>query len=233
MIFKQHASSSKGNLYEVQEGDARILIEAGISIRGIHKASGFNLHNFSGCLVSHRHADHAKSVKPLVDFGVPMYCSKDTAEHCSLGDGDYIPLEPFDIKKVAPFAVMPFDVTHYDPDGQECPTLGFSIRSESGDLLTFITDAVYSQYTFPRTTIMAIEANHSREMIDDSSSVDRRAAASHMSIETLMEALSKNDLSECREIHLLHVSETRGDAEEFRARVEDATGIPTYICATK
>jgi len=40
--------------------------------------------------------------------------------------------------------------------------------------------------------------------------------------------LKANDLSKCREIHLLHLSDGNSDEQLMRQKVEAATGIPTY-----
>jgi len=43
--------------------------------------------------------------------------------------------------------------------------------------------------------------------------------------------LKANDLSQCREIWLLHLSDGNSDENEMRRRVQEATGIATYIAA--
>lgn len=50
-----------------------------------------------------------------------------------------------------------------------------------------------------------------------------------MSLETCIELLKANDLSKVKEIHLIHLSDSNSDAEEFRRTIEDMTKIPVYI----
>ena len=58
-------------------------------------------------------------------------------------------------------------------------------------------------------------------------SLNDRLFASHMSIAQCIDTLAAWDLSQTREIHLLHLSDDRSDERRFVAEVESATGIPT------
>lgn len=54
--FKSHFSSSKGNLYTINDGNTKLLIECGVPLKDIKKAEGFNIaHGIRACLVSHEH----------------------------------------------------------------------------------------------------------------------------------------------------------------------------------
>ena len=76
-----------------------------------------------------------------------------------------------------------------------------------------------------------IEANYSADTLADADNDPRRARLrrSHMSIENCIKTLKANDLSHCAEIWLIHLSSSNGDAENFKKRVQEETGIPTYI----
>ena len=47
------ASSSAGNAYLVDDGEARLLVECGVSYRKLRRLTGFDMANLSGCLVCH------------------------------------------------------------------------------------------------------------------------------------------------------------------------------------
>jgi phosphoribosyl 1,2-cyclic phosphodiesterase len=51
-----------------------------------------------------------------------------------------------------------------------------------------------------------------------------------MAVETFLQFCKANDMSRVRNIHLLHMSNDRGNAEIFRRMVQEATGIPTEVC---
>ena len=80
MIFTALASSSAGNAYIVDDSETRILLECGISPRKLKQLSGFSLSQFSACLVSHEHKDHAKAVQELIKDGMQIYMSEGTAD---------------------------------------------------------------------------------------------------------------------------------------------------------
>jgi metal-dependent hydrolase (beta-lactamase superfamily II) len=56
VVFKQHYSGSRGNLYEVVlENGRRIMIEAGVQWTKIQKTLDYDLLNIEAWLISHEH----------------------------------------------------------------------------------------------------------------------------------------------------------------------------------
>jgi len=55
ITFKSYASSSKGNLYTVDNGKTKIMLECGLPIKKIKEKLGFRVHEISACLISHEH----------------------------------------------------------------------------------------------------------------------------------------------------------------------------------
>lgn len=55
MKIKAIASSSKGNSYIVELFGEILLLEAGVSLSKLRKASGFIVSSAVGCLISHGH----------------------------------------------------------------------------------------------------------------------------------------------------------------------------------
>ena len=53
--IKSIASSSKGNLYYITDGETPLLLEAGIPIKKIKEGINFRLSGVRGCLISHAH----------------------------------------------------------------------------------------------------------------------------------------------------------------------------------
>jgi ribonuclease BN (tRNA processing enzyme) len=52
-----------------------------------------------------------------------------------------------------------------------------------------------------------------------------------MSLETCKEFLQANDLSQVKDIALIHLSDSNSDAERFKREDEGLTGKPTYIAS--
>ena len=230
MRFEALASSSSGNAYVVGDQDTRILLECGVSHSKLQKLSGFSLSEFQACLVSHEHKDHAKSVRELISRGMDVYMSQGTAEAL---ETDAVKLiESMEQFNVGSLDIVPFTTFH---DARE--PLGFLIKSRvDGDVLAFATDTVNLRYKFPGLNILAIEANYDKNILDRCErmpeKVRYRITNSHMEIETLCDYLRGLDLSQCRQIHLLHLSDATSHEGHFINKVKRAVppGVEVTAC---
>lgn len=231
MKFESLASSSHGNAYIVSDSDTRILIECGVSHKQLQKPAGFSLSDIKACLVSHEHKDHAKCVDELIRRGMAVYMSYGTAQ--ALENESVTLIEHMEQFNVGSLDIVPFTTFH---DAAE--PLGFLIKSRiDGDVLAFATDTVNLRYKFPGLNILAIEANYDREILDRCDKlpekVRHRITNSHMEIDTLCDYLRSLDLSECREIYLLHLSDAMSREEKFLQKVKYTVpkGIDVRSCA--
>jgi phosphoribosyl 1,2-cyclic phosphodiesterase len=230
MKFEALASSSAGNAYIVSDNDTRILLECGVSHKQLQKLSGFSLSEFQACLVSHEHKDHAKAVADLISRGMAVYMSPGTAEVLETEGAELI--EHMEQFHVGSLDIVPFTTFH---DARE--PLGFLIKSRiDGDVLAFATDTVNLRYKFPGLNILAIEANYDKNILERCErmpeKVRYRITNSHMEIDTLCDYLRSLDLSECRQIHLLHLSDATSHEGHFINKVARAVppGIEITAC---
>lgn len=230
MEFKTFASSSAGNSYAVSDGQTCLLLECGISIPKLQKLSGFSLSEFRACLVSHEHKDHAKSVGELISRGMEVYMSTGTAEALEVNGAELI--ENMEQFNVGSLDIVPFTTFH---DAKE--PLGFLVKSRvDGDVLAFATDTVNLRYRFPGLTILAIEANYDKAILERCEKMPEkvryRITNSHMEIDVLCDYLRGLDLSKCREIHLLHLSDATSHEGHFINKVKRAVppGIDVTAC---
>ena len=230
MKFEALASSSSGNAYIVSDTDTRILLECGVSHNKLQKLSGFKLSEFQACLVSHEHKDHAKAVEELISRGMAVYMSPGTAEALETEGAELI--EDRAQFNVGSLDIVPFTTFH---DAKE--PLGFLIKSRvDGDVLAFATDTVNLRYKFPGLNILAIEANYDKQILDRCEKMPEkvryRITNSHMEIDTLCDYLRSLDLSACREIHLLHLSDATSHEGHFINKVARAVprGIEITAC---
>lgn len=231
MRFESLASSSHGNAYIVSDSETRILLECGVSHKQLQKLLSFSLSDIKACLVSHEHKDHAKCVNELIRRGMAVYMSYGTAK--ALENDSVMLIEHMEQFSVGSLDIVPFATFH---DSAE--PLGFLIKSRiDGDVLAFATDTVNLRYKFPGLNILAIEANYDREILDRCEKlpdkVRHRITNSHMEIDTLCDYLRSLDLSECREIYLLHLSDAMSNEGKFLWKVNDAVpkGIDVKSCA--
>ena len=230
MKFEALASSSSGNAYVVTDRDTRILLECGVSHKKLQKLSGFSLNEFQACLVSHEHKDHAKAVTDLISRGMAVYMSPGTADALETDAVNLI--EHMEQFNVGSLDIVPFTTFH---DAAE--PLGFLIKSRvDGDVLAFATDTVNLRYKFPGLNILAIEANYDKHILERCErmpeKVRYRITNSHMEIDTLCDYLRSLDLSQCREIHLLHLSDATSHEGHFLNKVARAVphGIEITAC---
>ena len=231
MMFQSLASSSHGNAYIVSDRDTRILIECGVTHKKLGKLCGFALSEFKACLVSHEHKDHSGCVRDLIGRGMDVYMSEGTAEALQLtGTQTITSMEQFNVGSLD---VVPFSVFH---DAAE--PLGFLIKSRvDGDVLAFATDTVNLRYRFPDLNILAIEANYDKAILERCErmpeKVRYRITNSHMEIDTLCDYLRSMDLSQCREIYLLHLSDATSNEWKFIQKVSEIVpkSIKIHACS--
>lgn len=237
MIFEAFASSSAGNCYAVSDMETRILLECGVTFKKLQELTGFSISTFQACLVSHEHKDHAKAAAELIKRGVPVYMSRGTAEALFGNDGAEEPyidavtfVEPMEQFNVGSFDIVPFPTFH---DARE--PMGFLIKSRlDRDVLAFATDTVNLRYRFPGLNILAIEANYDKFILERCEKMPEkqkhRITNTHMEIDTLCDYLRTLDLSQCREIHLLHLSSANSHEGHFINKVFRA--VPRGISVT-
>ena len=228
MRFEALASSSAGNAYIVSDKDTRILLECGVSHTKLQKLSGFSLSEFQACLVTHEHKDHAKAVQELISRGMAVYMSQGTAEALETDGVELI--EDRSQFNIGSFDIVPFTTFH---DARE--PLGFLIKSRvDGDVLAFATDTVNLRYKFPGLNILAIEANYDKNILERCErmpeKVRHRITNSHMEIDTLCDYLRSLDLSQCREVHLLHLSDATSHEGHFINKVSRV--VPPSVAVT-
>lgn len=129
--------------------------------------------------------------------------------------------------RVGTFDIVPFAVYH---DAAE--PLGYLIRSrEDGDVLVFATDTVNLRYRFPWLRLLAIEANFQSDILNRATRIPEktkdRIRNTHMEIDTLCEILCNMDLSKCREICLLHLSDAMSHEGQFINKVKRC--VPPWV----
>lgn len=229
MRFTPIASSSAGNAYLVQDGDCALLLECGISMRRLMQGTDVRLSGLSGCLITHEHKDHAGHVARLIRMGVPCWASPGTVR--ALGQEGITPFclpagrnmgPPF---QVGSFTVVPFRTFH---DAAE--PVGYLLRDSRGEVLVFATDTAGLGYRFPGVSVLALEANYQDEIIACSSMPEerrKRVRSSHMEIGVLCEYLAGLELEQCRELWLLHLSDSSSHEARFIAMAEEA--VPAHV----
>ncbi|MFV5697784.1 MBL fold metallo-hydrolase [Flavobacterium sp. ZT3R17] len=221
-------TGSLGNCYILGNKDEQLLIECGVGIDKIKKGLDFDYNNVVGCLVTHEHGDHFKSIQGVLDLGIDVYASAGTFSSplfpsVSHRKNTIAAKQSF---KIGNFKILPFSVVH---DAAE--PLGFIIEHPGCGKVLFLTDTNYCKYTFPGLNNIIIEANFSKKIIEQKFGeklqmefLKNRILKNHFSLEDCKVMLAANDLSKVNNIVLIHLSDSNSHEVDFRREVYELTG---------
>ena len=229
--FTSYASGSGGNLYTIEDGETKLLLEAGLSWKNVRQLLDFRTHELDGCLSSHFHGDHSKGIADVMKAGIPVYANTEVFEHYGLLDHHRAHVikarEQF---KINTFTIMPFDVDH------DVPNLGFLFCNKEGERFAYITDGPYSRYRFNNLVGVAIEVNFDKQTLKENlrqgvvdSYLYQRLLKTHLGLETAVEFFRQNDLSKLREVRVLHISDRNANEERIKKAIQAVTGVPVMI----
>lgn len=212
------ASGSTGNCYLVNPGSGWIMLDAGIPLKQVYKH--INLNDVELAFISHAHKDHSKSLQELLSKGVKVL------EGNLIGNYDKI----FSYGKFrGKFRILGVPVQH----GEE-PNGALIVEDlNSNELLLYATDfnickTNLKEYKFTR---IMVECNYIEEfMCGELAEKENRQINTHMGLNGLIIFLNTLDLSECREIILMHLSQSYGDPIVMGASIYSTYGIKTGVC---
>jgi len=180
-------------------------------------------------LTSISHSDHSKAVKDIMKAGIDCYMSQGTADALGVSGHRVHIIKPKQQFKVGTWTILPFDVQH---DAVE--PLAFLLANQDREKLLYATDTYYIKYRFQGLTHIMIESNYSVDILKtniETGTVDailkKRLLKSHFSLEHVKDFLKANDLSQCRKIVLLHLSDYNSDAARMVKEIQELTGIDT------
>jgi len=215
------ASGSSGNCLYVFGGGAHILIDAGLSGRGIE--AGLKTLNLAGrqlsaILVTHEHTDHIKGVGVLSRrYGLPVYATPKTwryfERHNVLGTVD-----PFLIRKIEPeqpFSIGGLQAVAFDIPHDASQPVGYSLFAEHKKI-TVATDIGEPTDTIRRyitgSDIVLLESNHDTDMLMNGKYppiLKKRIAGpyGHLSNDAAGKLLTETMTEHLRYVYLGHLSE--------------------------
>ncbi len=229
--FKVYASGSKANVYTVDDGKTKILIEMGLPIKELKRVLGFGLSDISFALLTHCHKDHSRCVQDILKYGVDVYTSQGTIDALRLSGHRVHTVQAKKQFTIGSWLVMPLETQHDAPD-----PLCFLMANSNGEKLLFATDTFYLKYSFIGLNIIAIECNYSLDILRAnvesgavSAELKNRILRSHFSLENVKGFLRANDLSKVQEIHLIHLSGENSHSERFKQEIQALTGKPVYV----
>lgn len=234
-------TGSSGNCYKVEIGTATLLLECGLPYKVIQRKLKFKVSDIDACLVTHEHMDHAKAVKDLMKAGVDCYMTKGTAEALEVSGHRLKTFRPFEkaryySEELKDLIILPFEAVHDVAEPVSYYIRTFS-KTEKTESLVFVTDSAYLKYKIPDCDCLMIECNYVKSVLDKqvedgklNINLRNRVVKNHLSLETLVEALKVANLSRCKQIYLMHLSDGNSDEELIKRTIQETTGVEVVVC---
>ena len=235
------ASGSSGNCALLATDRARILIDAGLSLRELTRRLaliGEQPDRLNAVLITHEHSDHVSGLATLArKHKVPIYMTKLTAPQIDWGESAPV-LECFQAGaglSIADIEVSSFTIPHDARD-----PVGYSFRAQ-GIKIAIVTDLGYIpesiQFHVRDTHVLVLEANHDLEMLRVGPypwSVKQRVMSrvGHLSNLSMCDFLSDGLDRSTPHLILGHLSEQNNHPEIVRRAATDALerrGLSTCV----
>lgn len=220
-------SGSSGNCYLLIAGNGEtLIIDPGVPIKEIKQALNWNISCVVGAVCTHNHADHAKSVKDLEQMGISVFKPYESPKPMSIGSTDWT-IQGFELTDKAG------KIMHTNADGSECPCYGFLISHQEMGRLLYITDTELVKWRFKNVNQILVEANYSKEIIQQENPNYEHVCRGHMELGTTLEFLKANKGPDLRNVVLLHLSDNNSDAEMFAAKTKEVVGMADVYVADR
>jgi phosphoribosyl 1,2-cyclic phosphodiesterase len=216
-------TGSKGNCYVLENMGKYIVLDAGCKFKSVMAATGYNTLDIDGCIVTHKHTDHAKYCGHFIKHGIPVVSNKETIDF--IGGGKLaIVMSEKKWFKIGAFEVLPFFVPH---DGVE--NYAYIIKS-GGESLFYATDYEYIKYNLSTFKInhFLIECNHSEDVSEESANYGH-VYLGHASLEATERFITASKSESLRNIILCHLSAVNADYERILATVRNAVSDETKV----
>lgn len=224
MEIKPIHTGSSGNLYIIKTlKEDLYLLECGLEKGRITKGlfrNGLLISYFKGAFISHNHEDHIRSAK-WVNSYMPIYSNRQVMSKGFKGEV----LEQNKKKQFNDFFVIPFNVEHGNAENYAY------IFKDEIDTILFATDF----YTFSanisgiKFTKLYIECNWTTNLMNeyleeykDSADYQKyeRQYNTHCGLNVLIDLLTSLDLTQCKQITLIHASKECCDKEEALIKIK-------------
>lgn len=209
MFVRCIGTGSKGNSYALYDNDGKILLlDLGLPRKDIIKAIDYRASDVAGCVVTHSHLDHSKSVKDFEDMGISVF-------------------KPYDETKACPPKIRygNFDIQAFKLPHNGTPNYGYYIKTE-GQKILYLTDFEYCQFNFKALEVnhILIECNYQQELVSRDLPNFEHKIRGHCSLDTCRDFIAANKTNALRTVMLCHMGAETAIAEECVAEVQRVAG---------
>lgn len=216
-------SGSKGNCHLLMTEQQSLIVDAGVPVKDIKRAVGYDLSSFVGAIVSHAHADHSKALTDLNLMGIPTFTPYESEmERQTRRYGEFV-IKSFALKNSEGRWL------HTNGDCSECPVHGFLINAEGKSIL-YVTDFMYMPLVFRKQNLqtMIIGCNYEEDAEIENSVKNYHVRLGHASLSTVKEMVKANRTESLRHIVLCHLSAS-ADADRMVREVQEAAGVGVTV----
>ena len=214
-------SGSSGNCHLLRTNNQVLILDAGVRIKEINKAIGYDLEPVQGAIVTHDHMDHIKAVSDLKLMGIPVFApyAEEKPKRVFLGD--------FTVKSIPMRNNGKW--LHTNGDGSECPVCGFLVHAEHKNIL-YLSDFMYCPYKFQSYHLqtMIIGCNYEDDMTIDNSAKNFHVRLGHASLSTVKDFIDVNKTDDLQHIVLCHISQS-ADAIRMVEEIKEVAGAGVTV----
>lgn len=206
-------SGSSGNAYALIADSEILLLDAGVSIKEIKKMCDWNVADICGCLVTHEHLDHSKSLVDVEQMGIPIYAPYRNDEPMRIGGRWRI--QSFDLTSIDG------EWAHTNADGTPCPCYGFLITHPAMGRFLYITDTEFVKWRFKEINHMLIGTNYDGDLADENTQKRSHVYRGHMSLQTACDFVSVNETDALRNVIMCHLSKDNAEPKHFIEKMKE------------
>ena len=211
------ATGSTGNCYILKIDNLLVILDAGCEWNKLVK--NVNLNEIDFAYISHEHKDHSLNHEKLILRGVK--CLDGINTHCFTKNANFTP-------KNLNLGIFRIPIEHGDTNN--CAL----VLQTDDECVLYATDFNLCEYDLSpfKFTHILVECNYLEELVNKCSSRVRREnnIDRHMGLEGTKIFLDSLDLSNCREIDLIHMSTQFGDSIIMGSSIYSRYKIKTGVC---
>ena len=213
MRLKVLGSGSKGNCYILENETEALVIEAGLPLKEVKRALGFNVGKIVGALIGHSHKDHSKYILEYEQAGIRVF-------------------KPYELelkvtKKFGNFTIRCFDLIH------DVPCYGFYIEHPEIRKMIYASDTEYIKYRFKGLDHILVECNYDKNFIQSDAVNRSHVLEGHMELQTTKEFVRVNNNPDLRNVVLLHLSANNSNEEDFKRQMEEVVDQSANVFIAK
>lgn len=215
MKIKVLSSGSVGNCYLLEHNSEILILDCGISIKDIKIGLNFDLSKIVGCVVTHSHLDHSKSVNDLKKMGIKVWQPY---------------LYEVEMAKVQRRYFGDFTIKNFSVPHDEVNCCGFLIENSDGEKLLYATDFEYIKYSFKKIGVqhLLIESNYQNKYVDNSAENKKHVLRGHAELQTTT-GIIKDNIDSLKTVILCHLSQDNANPTEMVDEVKKVVKSSVYV----